>query len=1604
MADNSEKIRQIKEQVDLVDQERAVPIPIGLSPALQLIADYLATETGDGMTESDVRSIVEAEVDVLEAALLEADDQIKASLAQKIAELETRIGGGGNSDESVIRALVAAAIATLKGEVQGNIDGLWQDKADRTQVDNLFANKADKAQVDELFANKADKAQVDELFAIKADKAQVDELFANKADKTQTDDLFANKADKTQIDDLFANKADKAQIDDLFANKADKAQTDALFANKADKTQVDELFANKADKAQIDDLFANKADKAQVDELFATKADKAQVDELFATKADKTELEALREKDRELEAKIGTGGGGGVSEALVRQLIAEKIEVIEAAIRALQETDGRDDTRHALLLELIEALRNNDTADDARHAAVLAKIAELETRIREGGGVTMSEVQTLIDALRAEVKTADDALRAADIADNERHATVLAKIAELETRIREGGGVTISEVQALMDALRAEVKTADDALQAADIADNERHAAVLAKIAELETRIREGSGVTMPEIQALIDALRAEMKTADDALRAADNERHAIVLAKIAELETRIREGGGVTISEVQVLINTLRAEVKTADDALRAADIADNERHAIVLAKIAELETRIREGGGVTISEVQALIDALRAEVRTADDTLRAGDSAMASQLAELRNAITALQTAGIADNTRHAAILAKITEIEARLQEGGGIKKSEVEALLDAALLVLRSEIKAADDALRATDGTMAAQLAELRNAITALQAADTADHERHATVLQRIAELQEQIRNNKGISAEEARQMIVQALTLLQLDDRLAALLRKIEALPTGVGQEEAQRMIQEALSLLRFEERHTLITQRITTLEQQILRPDGITADQARKMIIDALSMLKVDERHAEALQKIVDLKTEIDGRGYTSQTVVKTLIELEVAALRLEIQQLKGTDTELRGLCEALDTRLDTLTERVEGLTNKAIGSDYFNTEIARIISTHLTGVLERLSKLEGRDTADDTRHQKLEDDLRRLREEFIGKDHNSPGARLARICHQGHGIVAGLEVGINKIHYISVENGHAIAPSGRLLIAPTKHTFTHCKPYDNSITKYDFFKRPTTPGVPESQYEVWTLLEGSKYLPPNDLPANARGLTPANAAEVAEPFIADKIVLLWYQDDQPHQYLLMRREDVLEKLKLNRIYLPGERRNADYLNNEPYSREDDIQTDDDLFRAIHPATKLPEIPLFRFGFFTAEDCSPEELDETEFPELKSVDDFYNTWVPIIDDAITRLEEAIHMTKHYYQPVLFPMLSKNHFDPKMEQLPDKWTRFKSFNSGKAPAQLTFRSRAAASDTRESDKSTKHFTQYFYGWVRDLIASYHELRDLLIELVADIQALTAENLDTRYNHLLLGPAWQPEPGGIDAPLRNALVQPPIYNGNADRLETARLYYRRFFKMIDGFYIDQFSPDDVKPGWLVPEDDTDKVADAAPSFDKIRITPGKSLRHPLSEQTIPYYYPLNDNPESLQHYWNYRRAKSRTADRNLSYHATDREDYASYSIHRDIVRPLYYDLSGCDFYRVEGHVGKDKTEVETEFKCLKRKYNLDFEVITKTVTEMASAVETDDCPKPFNTLSIPGAEHIGGVVKGGTLVLVSDGTIVVGDFSVPYYVFSM
>lgn len=767
----------------------------------------------------------------------------------------------------------------------------------------------------------------------------------------------------------------------------------------------------------------------------------------------------------------------------------------------------------------------------------------------------------------------------------------------------------------------------------------------------------------------------------------------------------------------------------------------------------------------------------------------------------------------------------------------------------------------------------------------------------------------------------------------------------------------------------------------------------LRVDFLAADTA--LASDLLQQISQSYASKEALanQKnalIEEIAQQISTFANSLPTplteeAVKAIVADEVQRL---VTEIKARVQDLEGL--NLDDRLKTL----EAFTTSL---ETLNLETFRnfVLNLNLPTVISLVNAINTWKTETEPKLDDLEERLEELREEFETSPASDVANRLSRICLNGWGIVGGLEIYSDSDYCVHVSAGEGVTPDGQLIVIPAPTSFIgYYALSDEDKTGLEY---PLLNDIP-----IWRLIETTQEKTIDGV--ERRWLTPQTNREKDVPFSSDKLVLLLPDS----VFILVRLEDYLrltKKLETTRKMIGGERdfEYSDYLFSSSFSPADNAPGDDILYRAFQPSLNLGSIPLHRFGFRPGDDCTVEELDETDFPAtLNNLKALYDTWKPIIDEALNTVNDKVAELIKAYHPLLFPQLPAKTFRETLQILLSNWKAYTQFVE------------------RDDEQPEKCYVQYFYDWARDLIRGYHECRNELQVLMAELCLQTKDSFSSRNKHIALGPAFRPDQDGLAAPVRDGFRQPPIYNGNADRWERTRLYYRRLFELIESFYIEGAIPEDRLPAKFRREEDDP----FSPDFSNLKITPGRQLGAPLSEQAIPFYYPLTGGSGSLHYYWSYEQAKKRSQDQHLSYHASD--GFESYNHPDDwhITRPLYYVLDSYDFYRIAGHIGQREITIDGitfneafqgmpkadpdlsvvgAIKYLAQKHNLDFSVVGKKVSEDLA----DTFPMPgtvgfFNTFKteLLGAEHLGGVPKGGTfIVIVDDNNTIIADFAVPY-----
>jgi hypothetical protein len=249
-------------------------------------------------------------------------------------------------------------------------------------------------------------------------------------------------------------------------------------------------------------------------------------------------------------------------------------------------------------------------------------------------------------------------------------------------------------------------------------------------------------------------------------------------------------------------------------------------------------------------------------------------------------------------------------------------------------------------------------------------------------------------------------------------------------------------------------------------------------------------------------------------------------------------------------------------------------------------------------------------------------------------------------------------------------------------------------------------------------------------------------------------------------------------------------------------------------------------------------------------------------------------------------------------------------------------------------------------------YRYDLLKDIVATYKELKDLFIQLSAECNP----PLGSFPKHLLLGLVVDTE---IYKSYRHQFYKAPI-------LDDQNKIFRNFDALIQRL--------------LAMTQKYGVVATA----NNVKITPSKASGK-LGNKSIPYYYTVDN---SFINSWDFERSNIFIPGANFSYHSLN-------LLNNDFIQsPLKYTLDDYDFYRIEGYLNDSVDDVKNNLTIQKTVNGLDFDF------QILDIIENKDDLKTLLSNN-PSFEHKAGVQKGGTLLLLKEGTVFITDFAVDYKV---
>jgi len=244
-----------------------------------------------------------------------------------------------------------------------------------------------------------------------------------------------------------------------------------------------------------------------------------------------------------------------------------------------------------------------------------------------------------------------------------------------------------------------------------------------------------------------------------------------------------------------------------------------------------------------------------------------------------------------------------------------------------------------------------------------------------------------------------------------------------------------------------------------------------------------------------------------------------------------------------------------------------------------------------------------------------------------------------------------------------------------------------------------------------------------------------------------------------------------------------------------------------------------------------------------------------------------------------------------------------------------------------------DSVPTDTGQVRFLQYYFDLFDDLIQAYEEFQWKGAGLLCS--CCPPEELFPR--HLMLGlirPDLVKNPGIY----RHDFLSSPAIKGCEERKAELLLLFGRLVEMVTHFTNNPTPPDFTN-------------REVARKFIPVRVTPSKLGDVPISAKAIPYYY-LQNGTTPLYRYWNVDKTRRNRANQNLSF----RSDEYIPSAPLFVTRPLEYDIEPFNFFRIEGHLGKNVKSVMSTLLEIKTTNRLPIEIIALRTGEFDARIPVD------------------------------------------------
>jgi hypothetical protein len=237
----------------------------------------------------------------------------------------------------------------------------------------------------------------------------------------------------------------------------------------------------------------------------------------------------------------------------------------------------------------------------------------------------------------------------------------------------------------------------------------------------------------------------------------------------------------------------------------------------------------------------------------------------------------------------------------------------------------------------------------------------------------------------------------------------------------------------------------------------------------------------------------------------------------------------------------------------------------------------------------------------------------------------------------------------------------------------------------------------------------------------------------------------------------------------------------------------------------------------------------------------------------------------------------------------------------------------------------------DKSNLLNIQYYYDFFSDLISAYNELRQKAHASVC----VCCPDENTFPRHLMLGEAI-----GFDeqsSAFRQRFISSPLFCRCEEDSDVLRELLKKIIAMLKNVSIPPHLVPS-KPGLRRLEELRTRAA-LNPGTLPVVVTPSILGKEFLSEKAIPFYYKTKGSNEPyLFKLWNPERTKRKTERQILSYRSYEYRNPSD-----DFVKnPLMYDLEPYNFFRIEGHIGKQFDDVLGAVSKIRNDNRLPFNIV--------------------------------------------------------------